>query len=255
MIVEGLVFLDFDGVICDSILECLASSWQGYFRLHLGKQENAVPITLRREFSKLRPYVRAGEDFILIQELINNKISIRSQEQFDAQLAVRGEERMARYKELFYTARRDFLVNHRRYWIGLNKIYPHVYPSLGGWAASPCLYILSTKRADYIVEILEAKDIRMDPHRVLSCGAKEKKETILRTLDERGCTKALFIDDQIDHLTADWARDPRIVGCLASWGYVKTQWLEEPPDVEVLYPDQLGEKVDRWLRHGLPSRD
>ncbi len=109
---KGLVFLDFDGVICDSLLECLVSSWQGYYRLHLGKRETAVPITLRREFSKLRPYVRAGEDFILIQELINNKIPIRSQEQFDSQLAVRGEERMARYKELFYTARRAAAIPH-----------------------------------------------------------------------------------------------------------------------------------------------
>ena len=47
----------------------------------------------------------------------------------------------------------------------------------------------------------------------------------------------------------------RIVPCLASWGYVKTQWLEEAADIEVLYPDQLGEKVDRWLRHCPPSRD
>jgi phosphoglycolate phosphatase-like HAD superfamily hydrolase len=252
---EGLVFLDFDGVICDSLLECLVSSWQGYYKLHLGKQETAVPITLRRAFSKLRPFVRAGEDFILIQELINNRFSIQSQEQFDAQLAERGEETMARYKELFYTARHDFLANHRHYWIGLNRIYPHVYRSLRAWAASPCLYILSTKKADYIVEILEANDIRMDPHRVLSCGAKEKKETILRTLDERGCTSALFIDDQIDHLTADWARDPRIIGCLASWGYVKIQWLEEPRDIEILHADQLAERVDCWLQHCPPSRE
>lgn len=255
MIVEGLVFLDFDGVICDSLLECLVSSWQGYYQLYLGQQQTAVPMTLRREFSKLRPFVRAGEDFILIQELIDNQIPIRSQEQFDAQLAERGEDRMARYKELFYTARRGFFFNHRRYWINLNKIYPHVYHSLRGWAASPCLYILSTKRADYIVEILEAKNIRMDPHRVLSCGAKEKKNTILRTLDERGFTNALFIDDQIDHLTADWARDPRIIGCLASWGYVKTQWLEEPRDIEVLHPDQLAERVDRWLQHCPATRE
>jgi hypothetical protein len=252
---EGLVFLDFDGVICDSLLECLVSSWQGYYRLYLGKQEAEVPITLRREFSKLRPYVRAGEDFILIQELIDSRISVQSQEQFDAQLALRGEEKMARYKKLFYTARRDFLVNQRSYWIGLNRIYPHVYRSLGGWAASPCLYILSTKRADYIIEILRANNIQMDQRRVLSCRAREKKETILRTLDERGCTSALFIDDQIAHLTSDWARDPRIIGCLASWGYVKSRWLEEPSDIEILYPGQLAEKVDRWLGHFPPSRE
>jgi phosphoglycolate phosphatase-like HAD superfamily hydrolase len=244
---EGLVFLDFDGVICDSLLETLVSSWRGYYRLGKKKEPDSMPITLLREFVKLRPYVRAGEDFILIQQLIARKIPIRSQEDFDYQLAQQGAGRIARYKEAFYAARRDFLMKERTYWIGLNRLYPHIVPYLSSWVSSTSLYILSTKRADYIVEILSSKGIKIDPHRVLSCEAKEKNSTILHTLEYRRRERALFIDDQIDHLVSDWARDPRIVGCLASWGYVQQQWLEDPREIEVLHPDQMANRVDSWL--------
>jgi len=244
---EGLVFLDFDGVICDSILETLVSSWRGYYLLRGEEEPRAMPVTLLQEFKRLRPFVRAGEDFILIHELVADKIPIHSQQVFDDQLTQRGERRVTDYRESFYAARRELLMHDREYWIGLNRLYPHVAPCLSDWSSSPSLYILSTKRAGFIVEILHAKGIPMDPKRVLSCEAREKKNIILQTLAARGSERALFVDDQIDHLTSEPARDPRITGCLASWGYIQRQWLEDSRGIEVLRPDRFAGRVRTWL--------
>jgi phosphoglycolate phosphatase-like HAD superfamily hydrolase len=244
---EGLVFLDFDGVICDSLLETLVSSWRGYYLLRGEKEPPLMPVSLRQDFAMLRPYVRAGEDFILIHELISANFPIRSQQDFDDQLAERGQRRIALFRESFYTARQELLMHEREYWLSLNRLYPHVVPCLSSWGSSSSFYILSTKRAEFIVEILTSKGIHMDPERVLSCAAREKKTTILRTLADRRFKKALFIDDQIDHLAPDSVRDPRIVGFLASWGYVQKQWLEDPRGVELLYPNQFADRVRSWL--------
>ena len=242
-----MVFLDFDGVICDSILETLVSSWRGYYLLRGEVHPPLMPVSLLRDFAELRPYVRAGEDFILIHELIAAGCPIRSQRDFDDQLAEREQQRIDLYRDSFYAARQELLRHEREYWLGLNRLYPHVAPRLSSWSSSPSLYILSTKRAEFIVEILNSKNIPMAPLRVLSCSAKEKKNTILRTLADRGYERALFIDDQIDHLAPDSARDPRIDGCLASWGYVQKQWLEDPRGVELLYPNQFADRVRPWL--------
>jgi phosphoglycolate phosphatase-like HAD superfamily hydrolase len=244
---KRLVFLDFDGVICDSLLETLVSSWRGYYILRGEQEPPTMPVSLFQDFSRLRPYVRAGEDFILMQELIATNFPIRSQRDFDDQLTRRGEQWSVRSREFFYTARRDILTHQREYWIALNRLYPHVVPCLRNWSSSSSLYILSTKGADFIVEILTSKGIPMDPNRVLSCEAKEKKNTILRILVARGGERALFIDDQIDHLAAASAQDPRIIGCLASWGYVQQQWLEDSRGVELLHPDQFADRVQPWL--------
>jgi phosphoglycolate phosphatase-like HAD superfamily hydrolase len=246
---KGLVFLDFDGVICDSLLETLVSSWRGYYLVRSEKEPSAVPVSLLGDFARLRPYVRAGEDFILVHELITAKIPIKSQQDFDNQLAKRGERRISCYRESFYKARGDFLSHERKYWIALNRLYPHVVPHLNDWLPSSSLYILSTKRAEFIAEILTSKGIRIDTKRVLSCEAKEKKNTILQTLEARRGGRALFIDDQIDHLAPESARDPRIIGCLASWGYVQQAWLEDSRGVEVLHPHQFADRVQPWLKH------
>ena len=244
---EGLVFLDFDGVICDSLLETLISSWRGYHLLRGKEEPSVMPVTLLRDFARLRPFVRAGEDFILIQELIASGSTIESQQEFDDRLAKRDELWITRSRESFYAGRRDFLMKDRKYWIGLNRLYPHTVPCLKKWVSSQSLYILSTKKAEFIIEILTSKGISMDPNRVLSCEAKEKKTTILRTLASQGSQRALFIDDQIDHLAPASTRDPRITGCLASWGYVQQRWLEDSRGVEVLHPNQFADRVQPWL--------
>ena len=244
---EGLVFLDFDGVICDSLLETLVSSWWGYHLLRGEQQPAAVPANLLQRFRRLRPFVRAGEDFILIHELIAREIPVESQQDFDSQLAERGEEEVNRYRKSFYAARTHILADDREYWIGLNRLYPHVVPCLKAWGCSPSLYILSTKRAEFIVEIMTAKGIRFDPKRVLSCEAREKKDTILRTLAALGREKALFVDDQIDHLASGSSGDPRITGCLAAWGYVQEGWLQDSRGVEVLEPNRFADRIRPWL--------
>ncbi len=244
---EGLVFLDFDGVICDSLPETLVSSWKGYYLFRGEEEPAAIPVALLRDFAGLRPYVRAGEDFILIHELIASGSTVRSQQEFDELLAKRGEQWVTHSRECFYAGRQDVLVHDRKYWIGLNRLYPHMVPCLDSWVSSPSVFILSTKKAEFIIEILISKGIAVDPKRVLSCEAKEKKRIILQTLAAQGGERALFIDDQIDHLAPDSARDPRITGCLASWGYVQQQWLENPRGVEVLHPNQFADRVRTWL--------
>ena len=42
---------------------------------------------------------------------------------------------------------------------------------------------------------------------------------------ERGAARAMLFEDQIDHLQK--ITDPQIQGFLASWGYIKPEWLEQ----------------------------
>ena len=49
---------------------------------------------------------------------------------------------------------------------------------------------------------------------------------IAAQLDAHPDGRALFVEDQLDHLLDN--DDARIVTCLADWGYVLPQWLERP---------------------------
>lgn len=244
---SSLVFLDFDGVICDSIAECLVSSWEAYFGHTRETTPSAVPVDLRAKFAALRPYVRSGEDFLLCQEILHKDLAVRSQEDFDRLAASKGSAGLARLRERFYEARAALRQRDRRYWIGLNSLYPAVAENLSLWVNSPCLHILSTKRPEFINEILAASGILFPGKRILHSDRTDKGARIEKLLKGRREESALLVDDQIDHLARIQAQSGRIAVYLASWGYVKPEWLVGSP-VSVLRLEELGAVVGAALR-------
>ncbi len=239
---EQLAILDFDGVICDSVWECLVSSWKAYYELLIPPPPLSVPLSLKRDFFQLRPLVRSGEDFVAIQEIIYEKKTIDSQSDFDAYTNSLGPSVMLEFKKLFYSARAEILNTDREYWIGLNHIYPHIRKNLPWWVDSPLFYILSTKKAEYILEILAQNRVNIDPARVLTCNQQKKMNMVLQLLEQTGVHRAYFVDDQIDHLRG--GSDNRVDVALASWGYVKKEWLQNPMNIQVLRAEDLGAKLE-----------
>jgi phosphoglycolate phosphatase-like HAD superfamily hydrolase len=238
-----LLFLDFDGVICDSIDECFVSSWIAHFQ-GLGQSlPGSLPVEMRRRFARLRPFIRSGEDYVVIQELVAGGLEVADQRAFDAALAARGPQGMARAKETFYAARSGLLASDRAYWLSLNRVYPHVQAPLAAVAARDDVLVLSTKKSEFIVEILAASGIRFPIERVIYTGSRTKAEIVVGMLaDSDG---AVLVDDQIDHLVG--CTDPRIQVHLALWGYIRTEWLAQHPAVPRLDATDFGALVEPWL--------
>jgi phosphoglycolate phosphatase-like HAD superfamily hydrolase len=249
--VETAVFLDFDGVICDSVLECLASSWAAYHQRLRDRAPMAVPIDLRERFASLRPFARAAEDFMLIQELLDAGKEPRSQAEFDRERAAR-RSRLGRYRRLMYAVRGEQLRADPGRWLALHRLYPHVLRGLPLWISKDGFHILSTKRPRFIRRILLHYGLAMDRRRILPCLRGGKQRTIARTMRRKGIRRALFVDDQLDHLRPEsQSRDaakPAVSMALASWGYLREEWLRDlPQGVELLHPAALASRVNPLL--------
>ncbi|MGO9409221.1 MAG: HAD family hydrolase [Spirochaetia bacterium] len=258
----GALVLDFDGVICDSIDECFASSWIAYFDLYLQRHPAYMPVSLRRDFARLRPLVRGGADFMLIQEILDKGENVTRQSEFDAIARAAGEEKLRLFHELFYRARADLLENDRQSWLAMNRIYPHVAAAFSRLSGGAPVYILSTKKAEFIAEILAAKKIDLPRERIIYSGSEKKLDIVARVGREGGFTEATFVDDQIDHLLCEEAAVPdltrkslpRIRTLLATWGYVKEEWLREPLRVPILTPQAFLALVQREFAGGRTGR-
>lgn len=228
-----LIFLDFDGVICDSIDECLVSSWYGYYHLYKEQQPVGVPPILKERFLRLRPFIRSGEDYMVIQELLAADIKINNQLDFDRQLEIAGKQKLELFKTLFYRARTYYLKEQPYYWFSLNPIYGHLKSKLSFLGASPHFYILSTKKADFILAILKNNGITMNRENIIYSAAQQKLSLIGAMLDKKNAaSRALLLDDQIEHLSGN--RDPRIQTFLCLWGYIKEEWSMGNKDVKPL---------------------
>jgi len=233
MAAHTLLFLDFDGVICDSVDECFLTSWIAYYHYYRLQQPSSVRCELRKRFGQLRPFIRAGEDYLLLHRILEQAGHVQNQAQFDLLLEKAGKEQMAVFKQLFYKARQYLVTEDFLYWCRLNRLYPHITPLLQQAAGNEHLFILSTKKPEFINAILKFYGISFAKERILYPGSSSKISIIGEILATRPDSCALFVDDQIDHLAKETHNT--IKPYLASWGYIKPEWLKST--IPVLYPD------------------
>ncbi|RPJ05133.1 MAG: HAD family hydrolase [Spirochaetaceae bacterium] len=238
-----LLFLDFDGVVCDSLPETLVSSWLAYFEYEKGALPASMPADFRKRFLALRPFIRSGEDYLLIQDLLENHRAVANQAEFDHIIREAGKERMTRYKENFYKARTALLEKDRKAWLGLNPLFAHIERALLKQADNKQIYILSTKKKEFIAEIFEGNGIVFDMKRIIYSGSENKQDIITAELERAKAAGAVFIDDQISHLVG--IRDARIRVFLASWGYVEESWLSGK-EVPVMGEKMAEETIAGW---------
>ena len=221
-----LLVLDFDGVICDSVEECWVSSWTAYHELFRGQAAPQPPAGARERFRALRPFVRSGEDFVLIQHLVSRGRSPSSQAEFDREWDDPGLPPPRRFRELYYQARTALFERDPGAWLAMNRIFPHVAAALSALPARVQRYILSTKKAQFVSAILDANGISLPDGHVLYSEGEPKLSTVERLMRELPAREAVFVEDQVDALRAN--RNPRIQTYLATWGYVQQEWLRNP---------------------------
>jgi phosphoglycolate phosphatase-like HAD superfamily hydrolase len=245
-----LLVLDFDGVICDSVDECFASSWTAYHELRLGHTGALADDEARSRFKVLRPFVRSGEDFVFIQEFLARGTTVSDQASFDAAARKGGEAARERYRELFYQARSELLRRDRAGWLALNRVYPHMKSGLSRLPPSAPPFVLSTKKPPFIAEILAANEVGIPLERIIWSDAEPKLHTAARLRDQAGSSEAVFIEDQVDAIQGN--ADPRLRPYLATWGYVKKEWLSEKR-VALMTPEEFLLFVERELVDGTPA--
>ena len=235
----SLVVLDFDGVICDSLPECYVSSWHAYRGLDRPHPVLDDPGAFGR-FTRLRPFVRSGEDYLLIHEAEDRGLEIADQRHFDALIAQAGPEGMRERKRRLYHARDQLIRGEPDYWIRLNPIYPHVQEHLPALAACERAIVLSTKRADLVSRILRYHGAGFPSPRVLEPGSRAKLVVIRELMSLRSAPSAVFVDDQVDHFR-DSARTASGVACLlAAWGYIQSAWRTATADDRVMEAGEAG---------------
>lgn len=219
---DTLWFLDFDGVLCDSLPECYAVARTAYWTGFLGIPEPPASPADQAEFSRMRPLIRRGADYLLLHLAMREGLRLDSQKAFDS-LAAREAERDGLFHTLFYRARSELLERDPGRWFALNPLYPGIEEILLRNRRNRAVLILSTKEAPFILEILGHHRVEWEADRVLCSGKEPKLRFIDRVLADRGAARAVFVDDQVDHFKETPERPVRCV--LADWGYVRSQWI------------------------------
>ena len=204
------LFLDFDGVICDSLPECFQTS-------SLLVPGESTGEAYAQRFRKGRVYIRSGEDYVALHKMLREGRDPQSQQEFDAVLKAMGEDTMRRYKKELYSLRERLLREEPETWLSWNPLYEGMAESLNFVAEDPLVWILSTKKAEFIAAILRHNGVAWPIEKIRYTDGRSKLSWIEELTDK---SPSLLIDDQIDHL------DFQHTTCscrLALWGYASQE--------------------------------
>jgi phosphoglycolate phosphatase-like HAD superfamily hydrolase len=232
--------LDFDGVISNSIQECLVvgnNAWYAY-------SHHGNPVTRTEELpqktvdnaKRIRNYIRSGEDYVYIFMALDQDIEINNQNDFDA-FTKSYEGLRETFFDIFYRNRKQFLQIHKQQWIALNPLYDGMQKFLQTFPAQN-LFVISTKKTSYIQQILQANNVALIADHLFHANRETPKaEIIQQLLDKHHIDKNAFyfIDDQVDTLIKC---EPTGVHCvLAKWGYNTEEQVEKAKQQNIAVMD------------------
>lgn len=216
--------LDFDGVISDSIQECLVTAFNAYaefrglsdFRTDLEKFSD----TEIQRFRESRVFIRRGEDYVYLLQAANEKITISSQNQFDEYLQ-EHELIREKYRTLFYGYRKRLQGENPEKWLALNPLYPGMATFLNKFNDLDMVFIVTTKDLLSVELILSSHGITLAPENMYQATRVYRKPQILQEIiQKRHITpqQLHFIDDHV--ATVLEVSENTEVNCsCADWGY------------------------------------
>lgn len=224
---KKLFLTDFDGVLCDSVMECLLVSYNAYHQLREPGTERlldlaVIPEAQQREFRRLRAYLKGAEDFIPMYLSMQQGQTIRSQQDFDAWHETLKPQ-LAEYTKAFY-AERDFLIRHdKERWLRINPLFDDFARILRERSSFDALHILTTKRREDVLETFSYHQIPFPVEQITYIKAAGKSQKLLEILREQEVDVAhsVYCEDQVDFLIA--SQQYGIGSYLVEWGYVSEE--------------------------------
>jgi phosphoglycolate phosphatase-like HAD superfamily hydrolase len=221
--------LDFDGVIADSIGECLVIGHNAYVMYTQAGQQicrlEELNKTHMDECRRLRNFIRSGEDYVYINLAIDNRARIENQQEYDSFVNKHLNLKDTFY-DLFYREREFFSSTKEDLWIELNPLYRGIKQFLLQYQFKERLFIITTKKIKYALKILTGNRIYLKEENCFCASGRDTKLKIIKSLLYRNNISSdnfYYIDDQIDTLIE--VKKSGVHCILAEWGYTTPQQI------------------------------
>jgi phosphoglycolate phosphatase-like HAD superfamily hydrolase len=224
-----ILALDFDGVICDTVHECVRPTWQVYREIW-GASGDGPPPDAVKTFIHLRPAVEIGWEFpILLRAILEGVPEAALLREFQTIWRPRVLEAhrlsQADLAVRFDAARDDWIRTDLQGWIASNRFYPGIADRLRAiLRGNVHVFILTTKEGRFAHMLLEANGVTLPPARVWGKERARPKADLIRVLHQEQAVNygdIWFVEDRLKTLRAvQQQADLEAVGLfLATWGY------------------------------------
>ena len=254
----NVLALDFDGVIADSQMECLAVGFNSYLNFHKDtKLFDGQKVTfdnfdeLREKYTdivekyvKLRPYVIDAFCYFVILHIIENNIEIKNQGQYDILREKLSKQYYDEYVDYFYKERFSLQDEDIGRWLELEAPYEKIVEGIKELEKKYILTVATNNRTRTVQKFLGKYQLsaKIITDSTLSSNKIKHLEYIKNKL-KVNFDEIYFVDDQVKH----FSRLLKLgVKCyLATWGYNNEPQRQEAKKLGVvlLTEDNFYEKL------------
>jgi phosphoglycolate phosphatase-like HAD superfamily hydrolase len=230
--------LDFDGVVCDSLRECLATAVSAYqalipdspliARLRQRRGEGRwhalelVDDPVALSFAQMMPLGNRAEDFGISLAASENFLELLDQSAYDTFAGTVDPAWIDAFHDEFYEQRAAARAFDHHGWLDLHAPYPFFSEILRRRGADTTLALATAKdrrSAEILLDHLGLGGI-FAPELILDKETGRSKTAHLNELRNRlgvGFDEITFVDDKVNHLEATAGLGIRPV--LAGWGF------------------------------------
>ena len=250
-----ILALDFDGVLCDGLLEYFQTSWRTYCQIWHSSVETP-PDGLDSRFYRLRPVIETGWEMpilirALLQDIPETRI-VQNWSQVAAELlAVEGLDGADVGRKLD-TVRDEWIASDLASWLGLHRFYPGVVERLRSLLDSPVkLVIISTKEGRFIQQLFKQQGLEIPVASIIGKEAKRPKYETLRQLGASPDIQLWFVEDLLKTLVKTQQESDlnQVKLFLADWGYNtpdQQESIRQNSSIHLLSLSQFVQDFSAW---------
>ena len=257
----AILALDFDGVLCDGLIEYFQTAWKAYCQVFLNA-EKEPPQGLAERFYPLRPVIETGWEMpLLLHALLNGVDDKTVLDRWPALVQdilqttdVKPDVAMAAVDGV----RDRWIQTDLDNWLSLHRFYPGVIEWLQDAIAADIFpVIISTKEGRFIQALLAKAGIDLPREQIIGKEIQQPKTVTLHKLQQSPPVAATqsepiwFIEDRFKTLNKVKADDnlQAISLFLADWGYntaAEKQRAASDSRIHLLSLSQLVREFSIW---------
>ncbi|MBF2066975.1 MAG: HAD family hydrolase [Calothrix sp. C42_A2020_038] len=217
---------DFDGVICDGMVEYFEVAWRTYCQIWTPSQQ--IPSDeFAARFYSLRPVIETGWEMpVLIKAIVENiseeKI-LKDWTNITKIILADHNLESAKVANKLDTLRDEWIENDLQDWMSLHRFYPGVADKIRNIIANGIkIYIVTTKEGRFAHQLLQKEGIDLPREVIFGKEVKRPKYEILRELKASTINANIwFIEDRLKTLQLVQQQSDLndVTLFLADWGY------------------------------------
>lgn len=256
--IPTILALDFDGVICDGLIEYFQTAWRTYCQIWKPSLPTP-PADLDASFYRLRPVIETGWEMpVLIRALVLGITEARISQDWVAlaqQLLKEANLTAADIGTKLDQLRDEWIASDLAGWLSLHRFYAGVVEKMRSLQDIPVQpVIVTTKEGRFVSQLLQQQGVQFPEQSIIGKESKRPKHQILKELLKRrtGTPPILwFVEDRLKTLqSVQQQPDLDVVKLyLADWGYntpTERESAHHDPQIQVLSLSQFVQDFSAW---------